>query len=142
MAECDIIIDCSADDKVAHQLSTFPWSGRKLFVSVSLGLQARRLFLFTAQGKSFPHAEFVSALMPWLQNELKEYDGLQLLRDGIGCWQPVFPARSDDVWLMSAVAAKRIDTWASNPPRSPCMTVYEQDQRDGLFAGVRMVTGA
>lgn len=141
MAECDIIIDCTGDDRVAHQLSTFPWSGNKLFVSASFGLQARRLFLFAAQGKSFPHAEFVSAVTPWLQKELKEYDGLQLPREGIGCWNPIFPARSDDVWLMSAIAAKCIDAWAANPPCSPCMNVYEQDQIGGLFAGVRMVAG-
>jgi hypothetical protein len=139
MAECDIIIDCTGDDRVVHQLGTFPWSGNKLFVSASLGLQARRLFLFVAQGKSFPHAEFVSAVTPWLHKELKEYEGLELRREGIGCWHPVFPACSDDVWLMGAVAAKCIDSWAANPPRSPRMNVYEQDQKGGLFAGVRLV---
>jgi hypothetical protein len=61
MAECDIIIDCTGDDRVAHHLSVFPWTGNKLFVSVSLGLQARRLFVFAVQGESFPHPEFVSA---------------------------------------------------------------------------------
>jgi hypothetical protein len=142
MAECDIIIECTGDDRVVHHLGTFLWSGSKLFVSVSLGLQARRLFLFAAHGKRFPHAEFVNAVTPWLQKELKEYEGLQLPREGVGCWNPVFPARSDDVWLMSAVAAKCIDAWAANPPRYPCIKVYEQDQRGGLFAGVKMVTGS
>lgn len=140
MAECDIVIDCTGDDRVAYQLSTFPWLGNKLFVSASLGLQARRLFLFAAQDENFPHAEFVSALTPWLYRELKEYEGLQLPREGIGCWHPVFPACSDDVWLMSAVAAKCIDTWAANPPHSPRVSVYEQGQKGSLFAGIRLVT--
>jgi hypothetical protein len=142
MAECDIVIDCTGDDRVAHQLGTFPWSGNKLFVSASLGLEARRLFLFAAQGKSFPHAEFVDSVTPWLQKELKEHKALQLPREGIGCWHPVFPARSDDVWLMSAVAAKCIDTWAVNPPSAPLLTVYERDQKGALFGGVRMVAGS
>jgi hypothetical protein len=142
MAECDIIIDCTGDDRVAHHLSIFPWTGSKLFVSVSLGLQARRLFVFAVQGESFPHSEFVSALGPWLDKELKEHKGFELPREGLGCWHPVFPARSDDVWLMSAIAAKCIDAWAANPPRSACMSVYEQEQRDGFPAGVRLMDGS
>lgn len=139
MAECDIIIDCTGDDRVAHQLGTFPWASKKLFVSISLGLLARRLFLFAAQGECFPHTEYVSAVSPWLEKELKEYEGLQLLREGIGCWHPVFPARSSDVWLMSAVAVKCIDRWVANSPSTPSMSVYAQDHKGGLMMGVKDV---
>jgi hypothetical protein len=140
MAECDIIIDCTGNDKVIHQLSAFPWSGNKLFVSTSLGLQARRLFLFAMYSKNFNHVAFENAIMPWLYKELKENEGLELPREGTGCWNPVFPARSDDVWLMSAVTVKCIDAWVVKPPCSPQMNVYEQYQIGGLFAGVKMVT--
>ncbi len=139
MAGCDIVIDCTGDDRVAHQLSNFPWAGDKLFVSVSLGLQARRLFVFGARGERFPQDVFAGKLDPWLKEELKEHKGFHLPREGIGCWHPVFPARSDDIWLLSSVAAKCIDAWAATPPRSPCLSVYEQDQKNGLPVGVRMV---
>lgn len=141
-AECEIIIDCTGDDRVAYQMSTFPWAGSKLFASVSMGLCARRLFIFGAQGAAFPHAEFGHMLAPWLKTELKEYEGLELPREGPGCWHPIFPARSDDVWLMSAIAVKCIDAWAANPPRSPLMNVYEQEQKNGLSMGVRLVAGS
>jgi hypothetical protein len=139
ITECDIIIDCTGDDRVAHQLSIFPWAGEKLFVSVSVGLQARRLFVFGARGERFPQDDFADKLTPWLNKELKEHKGFELPREGLGCWHPVFPARSDDIWLMSAVAAKCIDAWAASPPRSPSMSVYEQEQSDGFPAGVRLV---
>lgn len=139
MAECDVIIDCTGEDTVVHELSEFPWMDNKLFVSVSLGLNARRLFAFAAQGERFPHLLFTKALAPWLYKELEEHKGFKLPREGLGCWHPVFPARSDDVWLMSAVAVKCIDAWAGNPPSSACLHVYEQDQKDGLPAGVRSV---
>jgi len=84
----------------------------------------------------FPHAEFVSAVTLGYRRT-EEYDGLQLpARHRFGTF---FPARSDDSGWMSAVAAKCIDAWAANPPCSPCMTVYEQDQKAAV-AGVRMVT--
>ncbi len=141
LAEYDIIVDSTGDDRAAYQLSVFPWIGSKLFVSVSLGLQAHRLFVFAVQDKSFPHSDFVSSLRPWLDKELKEHKGFKLPREGLGCWHPVFPARADDVWLMSSVGVKCINTWAVNPPRYPCLSVYEQEERDGLPAGVRLMDG-
>jgi len=141
MQDCDIIIDCTGNDELAHQLSTFLWSGEKLFVSVSLGILARRLFLFAARGVSFPHDEFMGKITPWLKKELEEYEGLQLPREGIGCWHPVFPARSSDVWMMSAIAVKYIDACATNPPSSSGLNVYEQCQKDGMFTGITMVAG-
>ena len=116
--------------------------GEKLFVSVSIGLKAHRLFLFAAQGEYFPHADFMNAITPWLKRELKEFKGLELPREGIGCWHPVFPARSDDIWLMSAVASKRINGWATDPPHSPCMCVYEQKDDNDQCGEVRIVSGA
>ncbi len=139
MAECDVIIDCSGDDRVAYQLSTFPWVGDKLFVSVSMGLRAQRLFIFGAQAENFPHGDFMRKLAPWLEKELEDNKGFELPREGIGCWHPVFPARADDVWLMSSFAVKCIDAWAINPPRSPNMGVYEQEWRDGFPVAIKLV---
>lgn len=142
MAECDIIIDCTGDDGVARQMNMFPWTGDKLFTSVSIGLCARRLFVFGAQGETFPHADFVDALAPWLKKELQEYEGFELPREGAGCWHPIFPARCDDVWMMSAIALKRIDAWAVHTPHASVMNVYEQEQTDGLPMGVRLVANS
>lgn len=138
LGECEIIIDCTGDDEVAYRLGAFPWSGRKLFVSASLGFKAQRLFLFFAQGNCFPHADFVSAITPWIQKELKENEGLMLPREGIGCWNPIFPARSSDIWMMSAIAVKCIEAWAVNPPPSPCLNVYEREQEALSFMAVRL----
>jgi len=139
IAESDIVIDCTGDDRVSYLMSKFPWAGSKLFVSVSLGLQAQRLFVFAVQGENFPHNEFMNRIGPWLEKEMKENKGFKLPREGIGCWSPVFPARSDDIWLMSSIATKCIDVWASISPHSPCMRIYEQELIDGLPFGVKLV---
>ena len=51
-----------------------PWSESKTFISVSLGLHARRLFFFAANGTSFPRDEFIQRLQPWLRLEAEEYE--------------------------------------------------------------------
>ena len=51
---CDVIIDATGDDAAAAAMSRFRWNGDKTFVSVSLGIYARRLFCFTARGARLP----------------------------------------------------------------------------------------
>ncbi len=140
-SKCGVVIDCTGDDRVAYQLSVFSWVGNKLFVSVSVGLFASRLFLFAFKGATFPLAAFRAVIGRWVAREREEYGGQRLPRDGIGCWHPVFPARCDDIWLLSCVAARRIDEWAESPPDSPSLCVYEQYRQNGVFAGVRHVAG-
>lgn len=138
---CDVIIDATGDDAVAAAMSRFAWREDKIFVSVSLGLHARRLFCFTAQGSSFPNEKFKDCLQPWLQLEREEYDPDELPRDGPGCWHPRHPARIDDVWMMSAAAVKLIEQTIDLSPKAPSLTVLEQHKdANGNFSGIRDVS--
>ncbi len=56
------------------------------------------------------------------------------------CWHPVFPGRVDDIWLMAATAAKAVEQALTGPPGNPVLYVYEQQETDGAFGGVRMVS--
>ena len=49
-----IIIDTTGEDAVPSQMDAFEWGGAKTFISVSLGIHARRLFFFAARDTSFP----------------------------------------------------------------------------------------
>ena len=134
--DCDVVIDCTADDAVAEHLSRQEWDSSVTFLSVSLGLRARRLFLFIAQAKSFPNEDFRDSLDPWLRSEMDGYD-IELPRDGIGCWYPKLPARADDVWMMTSSAFKFIESSLLDPPVAPSLTVLEQQFEDGSFSGLR-----
>jgi hypothetical protein len=112
----------------------------RLFVSISLGFQARRLFCFTASGASFPHATFSALLAPWLQQELKEHANQELPREGIGCWHPVFPARVDDVWMLASIAVKQLESIITRLPAQPELTVFEQHYDNSAFVGVRRLS--
>jgi hypothetical protein len=63
-----------------------------------------------------------------------------LPRNGIGCWHPTFPARSDDIWLAASMATKIIDDYmrSSNVQESK-VVVLEQYYFDGIFGGYRVV---
>jgi hypothetical protein len=137
--QCDVILDCTGQDDVLCHLEAFPWQGTKQFVSLSLGLRARRLFCFTASGSTFPHAVFREHLHPWLERELAEYADQRLPREGIGCWHPIFPARIDDVAMMATVALKYLESTVANPPALPALTVFEQQYEREQFVGVREV---
>ena len=141
IGSCDVIIDATGDDAAAAAMSRFQWIGDKTFVSVSLGMYARRLFCFTARGSVFPNAEFREQLDHWLRLEGEEYNLDELPRDGPGCWHPRHPARIDDVWMLTAAAVKLVERAIADPPDAPALTVLEQ-QTDaaGNFAGIRDVS--
>ena len=141
IGSCDVIIDATGDDAAAAAMSRFQWNGDKIFISVSLGIYARRLFYFTACGSAFPNDEFRERLNHWLRLEGEEYNLDELPRDGPGCWHPRHPARIDDVWMLTAAAVKLVERAIANPPDAPALTVLEQ-QMDaaGNFAGIRDVS--
>jgi hypothetical protein len=136
---CEFIVDCTGDDTVLHRMASFSWGSPKQFASISVGLFARRLFLFLCGGDRFAASEMQQMLQPWLQKDLEEYDGVELPRGGIGCWHPVFPARADDFWLLASAAVKAIEQELETSEIVARLLVFEQVSSDGKFAGVRRV---
>jgi hypothetical protein len=135
----EVIIDCTGSDTLLSELADCEWSSDKLFLSVSVGLFARRLFYFAYQGKHFPHERFAQQVTPWLAQEATEYKDLKWPREGIGCWNPVFPARADDIWLLASMATKLFEYDSMHRPVDAVFRVFEQSFVDGLPAGLRKV---
>lgn len=123
---CGIIIDCTGQDRALHALERFAWDRRRLFASFSVGFGARRVFCFGVKALGFPYETFQRCLEPYLQQELEDNGQRQLPREGVGCWHPFFPARSDDVWLAASVAVKCLAEWSQEQPIQPRFGVYEQ----------------
>ena len=136
--DVDVVIDCTAEDSVIEHLRRFTWDGPVTFVSVSVGLKARRAFTYVAHGNSFPADDFASKLDPWLRSEMDGYDE-ELPRDGTGCWHALMPARVDDIWMMTGAAVKTIESAIAEPPREPTLVVFEQQYENGVFIGLRRV---
>ena len=137
--DADVVIDCTADDKVIENMKRFPWDKPITFVSLSVGLKFRRMFAYMAHGNTFPAADFNSKLDPWLRSEIDGYDG-ELPRDGTGCWYALMPGRIDDTWMMAGAAAKTIESAIIDPPLEPTLIVFEQQYEKGVFVGLRRVS--
>ena len=134
------ILDCTGNDLVLHSLEQFNWETPKVFISVSLGLEGKRLFCFMTVGTHFSHSVFRTMMNPWLQQELEEYADKELPREGIGCWHPVFPARIDDVWMLASVAIKHIEALLKSPLSGSSLAIFEQQYEDGMYSGIRRVS--
>lgn len=138
--QCDLILDCTGSDSVLYHLEKFAWESEKIFISISLGRDGKRLFCFVSQGRSFPSHIFREMINPWLGKEQEEFKDQPLPWSGIGCWHPVFPARADDVWMMASVAVKHIESLIESNSLDNNLAVFEQvfDKNDN-FCGVRLV---
>ena len=103
-ARVTVIIDCSANDEVLHQLSAFPFETPPASFHLSLGGHARRLFLYGQSAGTVDPAEYLDWIDPWLALERREFRGSPAVRPSAGCHHPAFPARPDHVWLLAATA--------------------------------------
>jgi molybdopterin/thiamine biosynthesis adenylyltransferase len=138
--QCDLILDCTGSDSTLHHLEKFSWQDEKVFISISLGMGGKRLFCFVSKGRTFPSHIFKEKLKPWLEKERDEYKEQPLPWSGVGCWHPVFPARADDVWMMSSVAVKHVESLMKSNSLSDELAVFEQVfDNNNNFCGVSLV---
>jgi molybdopterin/thiamine biosynthesis adenylyltransferase len=142
LESADIVIDCTAEDETLLALRHYPWKRKRHFFSLSLGMRARRLFCFSETSKQFSVSTFEELIGPWLEHERQEYADVELPREGVGCWHPVFPARVDDIEMFASVGVKYIERILSFAEERMDLTVYEQEFDDAGWAGIRKAQAA
>lgn len=133
---CGIVIDCTAEDGVLRQLAAVWWPIPRLFLSASTGFAARRLFVFAVSACTFPAGDFTAQMEPWLKEEHGKWSAAGETLEGAGCWSPLFPARSDDIWLAAVTAVKFLERVVVTG-LDPGLHVFEQ--LDGPGAGFRLL---
>lgn len=135
----DIIIDCTGENSVLDIFQNTNFKKNHILVSVSVGLGAKRLYITLMSGNSFNFNAFYELVSQYLQNEKELYDNYNLPRNGIGCWHPTFPGRSDDVWLAAATSVKAIENYIISKSQKTLSLVYEQRESDGIFESYEVV---
>lgn len=120
----DVVIETTASNDVVASMGAFPWRTPRRFFSLSLSLGARRLYLFSATEEAFPYARFRTAVDPLVAEDVASYDD-EIPWEGIGCWHPVFPARSDDIWMLASAGVKQVVQILGSAPEGPQMMVLE-----------------
>ena len=135
----DVIVDTTGSDEVISALAAQEWIGPKLVISASLSLGARRIYIFSAYAEHFPAAEFHRLVNPLLERDVGEWKAAGLPWEGVGCWNPVFPARIDDIWLLASATIKEIQATVSTPSAEHHFSVIEQVESKDGFGGLRKV---
>ncbi|NCC15923.1 MAG: ThiF family adenylyltransferase [Clostridia bacterium] len=135
----DIIIDCTGENSVLDIFQDVDFRKSHILASVSVGLGAKHLYITMMSGNDFNFTVFYELISTYLQNEKKLYAEFDLPRNGIGCWHPTFPGRSDDVWLAAATSVKAIENYIISKSLRTLSLVYEQRESDGIFEGYEVV---
>lgn len=135
----DIIIDCTGENSVLDVFQKADFRKSHIIASISVGLGAKHLYMTIKSGTTFYFNSFYKLISPYIQSERDLFDDYNLPRNGIGCWHPTFPARSDDVWLAAATAVKAIENYIITKSEKTLSIVYEQRENDGIFEGYILV---
>lgn len=135
----DIIIDCTGENSVLDVFQKADFRKSHIIASISVGLGAKHLYMTIMRGTTFYFNSFYELISPYIQSEKDLFDDYNLPRNGIGCWHPTFPARSDDVWLAAATAVKAIENYIITKSEKTLSIVYEQRENDGIFEGYILV---
>ena len=134
LADFDLVIDCTASQAMLAVLATNEFPKEVQFVSFSISFGAKRLYFFSSISRRFPFDRFREMVHPWFALDRDENKNAEAPQEGVGCWHPVFPARSDDIWLLASTGFKLlVDTLES---RAEFLKVFEQ-QIDQGFAGIK-----
>ncbi|MCK9150484.1 ThiF family adenylyltransferase [Methanobacterium alcaliphilum] len=135
----NLIVDCTGEDMVLNELEKYEFSEEKIFVSISIGFAAGRLYLFLQKSIQCKSNCFFEAINPWLKKEFKDFSDHDLPRDGTGCWSPTFPARYDDILLAASTSVKVIENFIINK-KTELVSIYEQYFDDHIFVGYKNVS--
>lgn len=135
----DIIIDCTGENSVLNIFQSAVFKKQHIIASISVGLGAKRLYIALMNSNTFNFNTFLSFISPYLKEERNLYDDYELPRNGIGCWHPTFPGRSDDIWLAATTSVKVIENYILSKSQKALSLIYEQKENDGLFEGYVIV---
>lgn len=135
----DIIIDCTGENSVLDVFQKANFRKSHIIASISVGLGAKHLYMTIMNGNTFNFSSFYKLISSYIQSERDLFDNYNLPRNGIGCWHPTFPGRSDDVWIAASAATKAIENYIITKSKKTLSLVYEQRENDGFFEGYMLV---
>ena len=137
VSKCDLVVDCTAEEETLCAIEGFLWAKNAYAVSLSFGWFVHTLYVVGAPSKEFTRDKVVTLLRPFEEQDLARHPSEELAREGPGCWHPVFPGRSDDVWMMASIGAKELERLVTQPKlgkgvRGTMFKWLEEDSFEGV----------
>jgi len=139
LTKYDLIIDATGSDEALHYISCSERAVDGDFISISLGMNANRLYFYGYRDTENIEKDFKQAIRPWLDKELESAGNVDFPREGLGCWHPLFPARVDDIFMMSGASVKLIEDFINGKLHNN-LYVIEQNKSDNGFSGLSIYT--
>ena len=136
----DVIVDATASDDVINLLETAQKNESTKFISLSTGLNAKKLFLFTSNFALPVENIFRLKIDPLIEEDNEDVDESLFLRENIGCWHPLFPARHDDIFMLVSASIKIVEDFVVSEDLHASVTVISQKIVGGKFRGIDVIT--
>jgi len=134
----DVIIDCTAKDNVWNLLSRL--KSTKIICSVSVGYKAEKMYFLYYKGNQFNINLFDKQIIEHTDHDKQEIINDELPWDGIGCWNPVFPAYYYDMQLAGTVATIALtDLIKKNDIEMVCFVYQKKYDENGMFMGYERI---
>lgn len=132
----DVILDCSANADVLQLISKVNLKQNVKFISISFGYNANQLYITYEQADSFSYEKFVSIFKDAILEESKTIPFEDFPWEGIGCWSPVFPAKTSDVMLAAATSVGIITDILEKGITKNINLIYQKRyDEDGFLVG-------
>ena len=134
----DVIIDCTAKDSIINLLSKI--ESKKIFVSVSVGYKAERMYFLYYQGQGLDYSIFDDRLLEMTRKDKAQMQIDGLPWEGTGCWSPVFPALGCDMYLAATAAVEMLIQLVDKDMKGSYGCILQKKYgMDGLFVGYERV---
>jgi len=134
----DVILDCSGNDKVLKIVSESHFGSKVIFFSVSFGFKANMIYIAAGQARTFSKEIFSGIFGDAIRNDIKKREFEDIPWEGIGCWSPVFPAKTSDVMLAAATAVEIITHYLEKGEIINKNFIYKKEyDEDGFLIGYR-----
>ena len=136
----NVIINCSAGTQVIYDLQKYSFESGKYIFSFSLSLGAKRLYAYFSKISNYSPEDYLAKIEKWIEKDTQENADFKFPREGVGCWQLVFPANFEDVCLMSSISMKFItENLSEKNVKTSQFVVFEQILQDNQFIGVNRI---
>lgn len=130
--EYDMIIDCTGENQVLYDLEKFEFEHEKIFISVSIGINADNVYLLLQKGTKFNVDKFIKDLQPFMEENRMKLDEMELPRDGTKCWMPVFPVKYHDIMSISSLTVKIIEKFIESNEKEWIKFYSKEDSSDAV----------
>lgn len=129
--DCDVIIDCTADNEVIELLAQYEFKADKHIYIGAFTYGAKGFLFYTQYAKSIDSDLFFKRTKEFYDKYVHDIKEENLIMEGIGCYHPVFPAMDSDVNLWSSIFIKEIVKDLENP-KAGAIKAFEQAENGAI----------